>query len=163
MTTADSAFRPTADLKRYFAGSWAYLRLLDDRRLGQSGSILGHCVFQPDAAALIYRERGRLSFAGCESDASRSYRYAFPAAFSAAVSFADGRPFHEMALEAGESRFSHSCPPDLYEGRCRLVSPREWRLTWRVTGPRKDLCLRTAYRRFADPCGRYRSLVAGAY
>ena len=163
MTTADIAFTPTADLKDYFIGSWSYLRILDDRRLGAPGSILGRALFEPEEDTLLYSERGHLSFAGSETTATRRYRYRFPEGQRAEVSFADGRPFHAMDLSRGNDRFTHDCPPDLYEGCCILLGENSWQLTWRVTGPRKDLRLETRYRRFSDPLGCFRPLPAEIY
>lgn len=151
MTAADRAYRPQQGLEAYFSGPWSYLRLLDDRRLGAQGSLLGICRFSPQGDGLIYSERGRLSFAGVETAATRCYRYSFPADLRAQVSFIDGRAFHGLDLSTGKDSFSHHCPPDLYEGRCRLSDDNVWHLEWRVSGPRKDLRLTTCYRRFADP------------
>jgi len=145
------AYRPAQGLKTYFAGTWSYLRLLDDRRLGTQGSLLGIASFRPDGEGLTYDERGRMVFAGSETTATRRYRYGFPEDLRASVRFADGRSFHEMDLRAGADRFRHDCPPDLYEGQCRLLSDNAWQLEWRVAGPRKDLRLTTVYCRFADP------------
>ena len=154
------ALAAPSGIRDYFAGSWAYLRLLHDRRQACSGSILGCCIFRPDGGELLYQECGALAFAGARSTARRSYRYRFPEAARAEVFFTDGRPFYGMDLAAGESRFSHACPPDLYEGSCRLVSAETWQLTWRVAGPKKDLLLETSYQRFADPHGCFQVIPA---
>ena len=163
MTTLEGAFTPPESLEDFFAGSWSYLRILDDRRLGTRGSILGHAGFEAAEAALLYSERGHLSFAGSETIATRRYRYSFPEGQRAEVFFADGRPFHAMDLSRGEDYFTHDCPPDLYQGHCRLLDASSWQLSWRVTGPRKDLRLKTRYRRFADPQGCFRPLADRIY
>ena len=158
-----SAVGAPSGIRDYFAGSWSYLRLLHDRRRETNGSILGCCVFAAAGRDLFYHESGAMDFAGVRGTAHRSFRYSFPEASRAEVFFADGRPFHSMDLTAGESCFNHSCPPDVYEGSCRLISPETWQLRWRVTGPKKDLLLETSYQRFADPLGCFQAIPASAY
>ena len=164
MMTADALDSAApSGIRDYFAGSWAYLRLLHDRRRESSGSILGCCVFAAAGRELFYHESGSLDFAGARGTAQRSYRYSFPEAYRAEVFFADGRSFHGMDLAAGEGCFNHSCPPDLYVGSGRLISAEIWQLNWRVTGPKKDLLLETHYQRFADPLGCFQAIPGSAF
>jgi hypothetical protein len=101
-----------------------------------------------------------------QGHAERRYRFRFTGPWRAAVGFADGRPFHELQLCAGETAVEHLCGNDLYRGRYRLAGDHRWRLAWRITGPRKDLSLDTAYLRFSEearPSKAWRlSLSAGA-
>jgi hypothetical protein len=65
----------------------------------------------------------------------------------ARLSFADGRPFHDLDLSAGRWQAQHGCAPDRYDGEFLALSSVQWRSAWRVTGPRKDLLIRGGYRR----------------
>lgn len=153
MTVADAGYKPPRGIEAYLTGPWSYLRQLDDRRLGTQGSLIGIGRFRPAEDGLTYDERGHMAFAGIDTIATRRYRYSFPTAHRAQVCFDDGRAFHMMDLTDGQDRFRHHCAPDLYEGHCLLLTKTDWRLEWRVTGPRKDLWLTTHYRRFDDPLG----------
>ncbi|GAB4351860.1 MAG: DUF6314 family protein [Kiloniellaceae bacterium] len=135
------------DLKGFLEGTWRLERRIDDRRAGQQGSLSGTAAFPPDGEGLLYREEGRLVIAGHDGPALQSYRYAFPAPQRAAVSFGDGRPFHDLDLTAGAWACVHLCDPDRYEGRFTVLDADSWRVVWKVTGPRKDLVLDSSYRR----------------
>ena len=68
-----------------------------------------------------------------------------------AVLFDDGRPFHGIALGRDQSRDVHDCPPDRYAVRHDFGQWPEWRVEWRVRGPRKDYAMWTACRRDPSP------------
>lgn len=135
------------DLKRFLHGEWRLERSLDDRRAGQRGCLSGRAVFIAEGADLLYREEGRLSFGAHEGPALQSYRYSFPDAGRAAVTFGDGRFFHDLDLSGGAWACVHLCDPDRYEGAFTVRGPDSWRVVWRVSGPRKDLVLDSSYRR----------------
>jgi hypothetical protein len=139
-------------LKTFLEGEWRLERTLDDRRAGQQGSLSGRAVFAAEGDGLLYREEGRLVIGGpadptYEGPALQSYRYDFPAPGRAAVSFRDGRFFHALDLTGGSWRCTHLCAPDRYDGEFTVSGPHAWRVVWRVSGPRKDLTLDSAYRR----------------
>jgi hypothetical protein len=70
------------------------------------------------------------------------------------VAFADGRPFHTLDLTAGGCAVEHRCGGDRYDGAYRLTGPDTLEVDWRVTGPRKDLEIRTTYRRIGPAVRR---------
>jgi Family of unknown function (DUF6314) len=136
-----------SDLKRFFQGVWRLERRIDDRRAGQQGSLSGEAVFIPDGAGLLYSEDGRMVIGGHDGTATQTYRYTFPDAGRAAVSFRDGRFFHDLDLRTGAWSCTHLCDPDRYDGEFTVLGPDTWRVVWKVTGPRKDLTLDSTYRR----------------
>ncbi len=138
----------TETLRDYFAGSWALLRRLEDRRQRQTGSILGQASFAPDGAGLSYAEHGQIAFGSHRGPVFRRYRYAFPSAQRAEVRFEDGRFFHSLDLSAGPAEATHRCGEDFYRGRLERLADHCWQARWRVTGPRKDLVLTSQYLRF---------------
>lgn len=135
------------DLKRFLYGKWRLERSLDDRRAGQRGRLSGEALFTEQGDDLLYREAGLLSIGDHEGPALQSYRYSFPDVGRAAVSFSDGRFFHNLDLTQGAWTCTHLCDPDRYEGEFAVLGPDAWRVVWRVTGPRKDLVLDSTYRR----------------
>jgi len=139
--------RQIKDLRGFLAGSWRLTRALDDRRAGQLGRLEGAAVFTAADGDLLYREEGRLTIGGHDGPALQSYRYAFPAPGRAAVSFADGRFFHDLDLTSGAWACRHDCGEDRYDGDFSVLGADRWRVVWRVTGPRKELILDSTYRR----------------
>jgi hypothetical protein len=139
--------RSVKDLRGFLAGAWKLERSLDDRRAGQLGRLEGAAVFSAVGAELLYREEGRLSFGGHDGPALQSYRYAFPQRARAAVSFGDGRYFHDLDLTTGAWTCRHDCGADRYDGEFSVFGAACWRVIWRVAGPRKDLMLDSTYRR----------------
>jgi hypothetical protein len=63
------------------------------------------------------------------------------------VFFADGRFFHRAEITEGRARVCHDCAPDKYIGRYCFQGPDRWSLSWRVTGPRKDLVVSSVFSR----------------
>jgi hypothetical protein len=63
------------------------------------------------------------------------------------VFFTDGRFFHRAAVADGIACVTHDCAPDLYRGRYRFIGPDRWSLSWRITGPRKDLVISSVFSR----------------
>ncbi len=136
-------------LKEFLQGEWWLLRDIDDRRLGKAGRFEGEALFAPLAEGLLYDEAGRMRFGDHEGPAARRYRYDFPAPQRAAVSFAEGGFFHDLDLTTGTWSTEHRCGADHYRGEFRVEGPACWSADWRVTGPRKNLRLRTRFRRRA--------------
>lgn len=136
-----------SDLKAFLKGVWWLDRRLDDRLAGQQGRLVGSAVFSPDGPGLHYSEKGRLTIGDHDGPAHQVYHYSFPEAGRAAVTFGDGRDFHELDLTAGRWACSHFCDPDSYDGVFTVASRDSWRVVWQVKGPRKDLTLDSSYRR----------------
>lgn len=125
-------------------------RTLLDRRLSISGELRGRAEFTAVGGALLYCERGRLSFGTHEGPAEQQFSYEFPNGNGRAfVQFRDGREFHDFDLLQGQDVVSHACNRDIYEGHFVALDQQRWRSTWTVVGPRKDQEIRTLYTRLA--------------
>ncbi|MEQ8664385.1 MAG: DUF6314 family protein [Rhodospirillales bacterium] len=141
-----SIFR-IGDLRSFLAGEWRLDRDIDDDRLGQNGVLHGLARFSQSGDGLAYREVGRLTFGDYADDVSRDYRYDFPEKAVARISFADGRPFHELDLRRGKAAVRHLCGDDIYNGVITADSPDRWTATWTVNGPRKAIRIASVFRR----------------
>ncbi|MFI9201190.1 DUF6314 family protein [Streptomyces sp. NPDC053048] len=53
-------------------------------------------------------------------------------------------------LRSGHWAVHHPCAPDRYDGTFTVLSPDEWQLHWRTTGPAKDYAQRSVYRRMRE-------------
>jgi uncharacterized protein DUF6314 len=136
-----------ADISDYLSGEWRLARVYLDRRRGLVGWFRGLARFAEIGDGMRYREQGRLRFGDFAGDVYREYRCDFPLPGLARISFADGRPFHDLDLSAGRWQAHHGCAADCYEGEFLALSASRWRSAWHVTGPRKDLVIRGGYRR----------------
>ncbi len=134
-------------LRTYLEGPWEIARSIDDRRNDTLGCFTGHAVFTPQGDELDYRESGRLKTAGFDDEVHQCYMYQFPEHHRAAISFTDGRAFHDLDLSTGLWRTHHQCNPDVYNGEFELVSKNLWRSQWTIYGPRKDMTIQTTYTR----------------
>jgi len=74
-----------------------------------------------------------------EGLSTQSYVYQFQNVDDARVLFRDGRDFHSLDLSSGICHVQHHT----YEGVFRAVTEHEWRVRWKVTGPRKHYFLET--------------------
>jgi hypothetical protein len=137
--------RPS-DLIELLAGRWSVERRLEDRRSGRSGEFTGTATFTPDGDGLRWTEQGRIRFGDHDGPAGRRLSIA-PAGDGWLVAFDDGRPFHALDLAGGACVVEHVCGADRYDGEYRLRDPDTLEVTWRVTGPRKDVEIVTRYRR----------------
>lgn len=148
---ATTRYTGITDLRAFLEGRWNLEREIDDKRLGQHGTLKGEAAFTPEGEGLLYRERGLLSLDGHEGEAYQIYRYDFPTPRHAVVCFQDGRLFHDLDLSGGRCTAEHRCGDDLYQGRFLVAEastgPSIWESAWRVTGPRKNLLLTSRYRR----------------
>lgn len=142
-----------SDAAAFLEGSWRIARRVRDRRLGESGSLVGKACFTPIQDGLSYDEQGVLRFGAYIGEVTARYRFmeAEPGAMS--VHFADGRPFHLLDLSSGLAEVAHDCAPDRYLGRYRALGPDSWTLAWRIRGPRKDMLIGTRYDRMIEAAG----------
>ncbi|MFI7101281.1 DUF6314 family protein [Streptomyces sp. NPDC050161] len=140
---------PVPDAAAYLTGRWSIERTVRDVRSGAAGSFRGTADFRPDAAGevLLHVEEGELTWAGTAHPASRTLRLRPRPDGGAEVSFADGRPFHDLDLRRGRWHTVHPCAADRYDGTFTVAGPDEWHLEWRVGGPAKEQLLRSVYRR----------------
>ncbi|GAB0116420.1 hypothetical protein Acid7E03_04920 [Acidisoma sp. 7E03] len=103
-------------------------------------------VTSASPGSLTYAEDGLLTLGAMQTEARQSYRYQeTPTGYR--VFFADGRFFHDLRPEHGRAHVSHDCAPDLYRGRYRVETADRWWLSWRITGPRKDLVIASLFLR----------------
>ncbi|MEU7046102.1 DUF6314 family protein [Streptomyces varsoviensis] len=157
---------PVPDVAAYLSGVWTVERELYDLSAGTSGRFHGTAVFRREdeggeggasgggpaeapagGGVLLHIEEGELAWGGAVTPAGRTLRLVPRPDGTAEVTFADGRAFHDLDLRTGGWTARHPCVDDLYEGEFTVVSPNEWRVSWRVGGPAKDQLLRSVYRR----------------
>jgi hypothetical protein len=126
----------------FLVGSWWTRRDLLDRSSGAAGTFAGTTTFTSDGEGLRWEERGTVSWPHFEGPASRSYavRAAGP---TIALHFPDGRLLCRLDLRTGEARDEHDCAPDTYRVTFRVTAWESIEYSWDVTGPAKDLLLRT--------------------
>ena len=142
-------FWPVPDTLAYLAGAWRVERSVRDLTSGAEGRFEGTTVFGPlDGGGLLHEESGRFVWQGVPRPAERTLRF-LPGRLpgTADVTFADGRPFHELDLTSGRHLTGHPCVADLYRGEFTVRDADRWRTLWRVRGPAKDLVLTTDYLR----------------
>lgn len=133
-----------ADLSAWL-GFYDVNRTIDDRRAGQTARFKGRAEITPNGAGAVYREAGQLRTAqGAVFYAERTYIWAVQGA-RIAVFFEDGRPFHDFDPVAGGAATEHLCGQDWYRGGYDVSRWPQWRVTWDVSGPRKDYRLVTDY------------------
>ncbi len=129
------------------AGTWTLSREIEDWRDGHSGRLEGEATWRPVAGGLVQEERGRLRYGeGPEMTAHRRYLWRAQGD-GIAVLFEDGRPFHRLG--PGQFSATHVCPPDRYVVRYAFDGASAFTTLWRVTGPRKDLLIRSSYRKLS--------------
>jgi hypothetical protein len=136
-----------APIVTFFNGPWSVVRRIRDGRTGDLGRLLGTAEFTPDHDGLRFAERGTLTLPGVQTDARQSYRFVLESDHSFSVFFADGRFFHRAEIAMGIAHVAHDCAPDAYCGRYRFAGPDRWSLSWRITGPRKDLVISSVFSR----------------
>lgn len=136
---------PVEDLHAYLAGDWRVERLFTDRQTGKRNEFAGSATFTVDGTSLLFEEQINTVLDDYEGVSTQSYRYAFPQSGQADVEFRDGREFHSLNLTSGICHVQHQCEPDTYDGVFRSVTEHEWRVRWKVTGPRKHYFLESKF------------------
>jgi hypothetical protein len=146
------------DLRAYLLGSWSVDRTLWDRTADTHGTFTGVAMFiEMDDGALRFHEQGTVRWAtpGGEpffGPAQRTYILRSsdtPDALE--VYFADRRPFHRMSFLTADASENHWCDPDTYRVEYSLVSQDEYRYSWNVSGPAKNLLLESVLHRTVEP------------
>ncbi len=129
-----------------FAGEWTISRDITDRLAGQAGRFVGKAVLTPVAPqGLDYHETGILQLAqGPSLTATRHYTWAF-GPDSVAVSFADGRDFHQFRPGVSGAGTDHLCGADLYRVTYEFADWPVWTAIWQVSGPGKGYVMSTRY------------------
>ncbi|MEU5428903.1 DUF6314 family protein [Streptomyces olivoreticuli] len=139
---------PVRDTAAFLTGWWTVDRTLVDLRTDSRGTFHGTAEFRrSDDACVLHVEDGELSWNGTVNRAGRTLKLFPRADGTAEVTFADGRFFHDLDLRGDSWTTRHPCAADLYDGTFTIVSPGEWHVRWRTTGPEKDQLLRSVYRR----------------
>lgn len=129
-----------------FAGKWSLSRRIIDA-LGPGGEFTGTAVFTPVSAGMDYAEQGVMRWAqGPQMQAGRRYKWRETVGMIA-VLFDNGKQFHTFDPAASEPEARHDCAPDLYQVRYDFTHWPDWTQEWRVTGPRKDYRMHTAFAR----------------
>lgn len=134
-----------------FEGVWTLERRIEDARDPRPARFDGTALFTAAPGGLAYLEEGRLTL-GDAAPFAASRRYFWRArAGRIAVEFEDGRPFHDFDPRAGAPAAEHDCAPDHYRVAYDFTGWPDWRAEWRVSGPRKDYRMISAYR----PAGQF--------
>jgi hypothetical protein len=122
-----------------FEGAWAFERRITHAG-GQEAVVTGCAIWTRDGTGLEYVETGEMRLTGAAPmRVERRYRWEEgPRTY-----FADGRFFHDVPPEGGETR--HWCDPDQYDGAYDFSRWPEFTVTWAVRGPRKDYRMMTIY------------------
>jgi hypothetical protein len=143
----DHGPRLLASIAAFFTGRWSVVRRILDLKTHQLGRLHGTADFVLEYDGLRFTERGVLTLTNAQTEAERTYRFVIEGDDQFSVFFADGRPFHRAEVASGIACVAHDCAPDTYRGRYRFAAPDCWSLSWRITGPRKDLVISTVFSR----------------
>lgn len=130
---------------RQLLGTWAFERVVDDRRAGEAVHVTGSTLLSEDGHGIRWSEEGVMRRGGLELPVSRVLRLV-PGDEGWVVTFEDGRDFHPWQ-PGGE--VVHLCGADTYRGTVELGLDADgaWSVTWRVSGPTKDYEMVTRLRR----------------
>jgi 8-oxo-dGTP pyrophosphatase MutT (NUDIX family) len=152
----DQPSEPRFELRAYLLGNWSVDRTMLDRTTGSRGTFSGVVRFtETDDGGLRFREEGTVQWnpvggAPFAGPASRGYLLK-PSATPATMDmfFPDGRPFHRIGFGGQDNRDQHWCDPDTYRVGYTMLGPDDFRYSWDITGPAKDLLLESVLRRAA--------------
>lgn len=128
----------TADPLTPFLGLWLLRREIDDRHGGMRLAFAGTLRVERTPGGAVAAEEGVLTAPGRPPIQATRRTLWRAAGGRIEVLFEDGRPFHVFDPGRTSSEVRHDCGADLYRGRYDFAGWPEWRLIWRVTGPRKD-------------------------
>lgn len=128
-----------------FRGEWCLDRRVEDHHGTQSGCLSGRARFSPATGGLRYEEEGVLELGSGAKLAARQAHLWHASPPEIVVRFPDGRDFHRFNSESVASEGRHICGADLYLVRYDFADWPRWRVTWTVSGPRKDYTMRSAY------------------
>ncbi len=132
-------------LAGYFVGAWCFVREITDRKAGEKARVEGSATFSGEGQALAYAETGVMDFGHYHGEVTQNYVYQFTDLFAANVLFRDQRLFHQLNLKTGQDTVAHWCKPDQYTGHYLLQDQAKWRVSWEISGPRKNSVISTSY------------------
>ncbi|MBC7633475.1 DUF6314 family protein [Aeromicrobium sp.] len=126
-------------------GTWELARVIDDHLADEVSRVEGSTgLTVEDDGRIRWVENGTLSRRGVELPVSRVLFLQRRGERGWFVTFEDGRDFHPW--QPGHA-VEHRCAPDHYVGLVEAADGGAWRVTWRVTGPRKDYTMTSTLRR----------------
>ncbi|UQN30368.1 DUF6314 family protein [Brachybacterium kimchii] len=141
---------------RELVGSWLLRRRIEDRRARETLHVTGTTeLSMREDGRIAWRESGELTRGAADAPPIPVRRELLierrdgiqdgePRTESPGeewmVLFADGRDFHPWA--PGRA-VVHPCGEDRYDGLVEIADEREWRVTWEVNGPAKDMTIRS--------------------
>lgn len=131
----------------YLRGIWKVKRQIKDRLGKQDNWFSGQAEFAGSGVGLHYTESGNLTVGETLLEASQSYKWHCRGENAATIYYGDGREFHQIECKGKTADAEHLCGEDLYRARYQFDSATVWRVTWRVSGPRKDYTSVTTYKR----------------
>ena len=138
-----------ADAAAFLRGTWVIDRDIVDSRDGAVGAFSGTAEFAPEGDSWSWVEAGELQWAAETHKAGRrlllAVRPDVPCVVD--VAFDDGKFFHSADLSSGSDTFVHGCAPDTYYGSWTVDSADQFRLTWDIEGPAKQITIRSTYSR----------------
>jgi len=121
-----------------FEGRWRIARRIEDHWMSTTGLFEGVARFTADGQGLSYHEVGELKLPQ-EAPMVASRRFLWRADEDGIeVLYEDGAPFHRIARNQPVVQAWHACGHDDYEVSYNFTRWPEWRMIWRVRGPRKD-------------------------
>ena len=145
---------PVADVAAFLRGAWVHRpahRRLDRTALLARSPALPSSPCDGDAYSWV--EAGELQWATHTRAPSTTHkagrrlllavRPAVPCVVD--VSFDDGGSSTVPICQSGTDTFVHGCPPDTYYGSWTVDSADQFRLTWDVEGPAKQITIRSTY------------------
>ncbi|SMX28876.1 hypothetical protein TRP8649_03003 [Pelagimonas phthalicica] len=122
-----------------FLGTWGLQRDIQHQG-GGSAAFVGQAEWIAQDDGALYIERGELQIPGQGAfQSERQYRWGA----DLRVYFSDGRYFHRVPSEGGES--AHWCDPDQYDASYDFENWPQWSCRWQVKGPRKDYVMISRY------------------
>lgn len=126
-----------------FEGAWRFSRRIKHAD-GQEVLVTGSAVWTPSGEGLACEETGEMLLPGAAlMQVKRVYLWME----GLRVHFEDGRFFHEVPPEGGET--THWCDPDRYDGTYDFGPWPDFIVSWDVRGPHKDYRMVTTYTREA--------------
>ena len=124
-----------------FEGHWKVWRQISDQS-GTTALFEGEANWSPTDGGLDYCESGTMTF-GSNPPMQAERRYFW--ADDLSVFFDDGRFFHSVPPTGGEVR--HWCDPDDYLLQYDFADWPQFKVFWKVNGPRKAYTAETKYTR----------------
>lgn len=130
-----------------FEGDWRLTKTIADAKAG-TGVFEGAATFTRQGDILTYLEHGILTPPGTDVGLEAERRYSWREESGwIAISFEDGRAFHAIPQGVEDPEATHLCDPDRYDVEYDFKAWPDWRVLWRVSGPRKDYTMCAQYSR----------------